>query len=258
MGTCFVMQPFDGGPFDARYADLYDPAIRAAGLEPYRVDRDPSASIPVDRIEEGIRSALLCFADITLDNPNVWFELGFAIAARKQVVLVCSAERSTPFPFDVQHRKITRYRTEAPRDFNALADEITSRLNAIQSELTVNPEIEFSPIAPTEGLSQHELNALVAVAQRVDGPDDWVSAYIAREEMRSLGFADVAVTLGMRGLTQKGLIETFKVEDDRGEAFTAFRPLEAGYQWLQDHESLLALKHPPAGGQTVDVDDIPF
>ena len=37
MSTCFVMQPFDGGPFDRRYKDVFAPAIKAAGLEPYRV-----------------------------------------------------------------------------------------------------------------------------------------------------------------------------------------------------------------------------
>ncbi|MBU0719064.1 MAG: hypothetical protein KJ749_12505 [Planctomycetes bacterium] len=43
MGRCFVIQPFDdGGEFDKRYEDVFLPAIRDAGLEPYRVDRDPS------------------------------------------------------------------------------------------------------------------------------------------------------------------------------------------------------------------------
>ena len=34
MPTCFVIQPFDKGPFDKRYDDVLDPAIRAALLEP--------------------------------------------------------------------------------------------------------------------------------------------------------------------------------------------------------------------------------
>ena len=52
MGRCFVIQPFDnGGPFDKRYEDVIVPAITEAGLEPYRVDRDPSVNIPIDEIE---------------------------------------------------------------------------------------------------------------------------------------------------------------------------------------------------------------
>lgn len=51
MATCFVMQPFDGGAYDKRYNDEYAPAIVAAGHEPYRVDHDPSVSVPIESIE---------------------------------------------------------------------------------------------------------------------------------------------------------------------------------------------------------------
>src|SRR5437879_2863649 len=93
MATCFVIQPFDGGKFDKRFEDVFCPAIRAAGLEPYRVDRDPNVTVPIDSIEEGIRSATACLADITTDNPNVWYELGFSFATGRPVVMVSAEER---------------------------------------------------------------------------------------------------------------------------------------------------------------------
>src|SRR5579862_5039729 len=88
LGRCFVMQSFDGGPLDDRYEDVFAPAIIDAGLEPYRVDRDPNVTIPIDEIEAGIRNADVCLAEISLDKPNVWYELGFAIAAQKTAVRV--------------------------------------------------------------------------------------------------------------------------------------------------------------------------
>src|SRR5262245_21786666 len=106
MATCFVIQPFDGGPFDKRYDDVFVPAIQKAGLEPYRVDRDPAASIPIEEIEKNIRRADVCLADISLGNPNVWFELGYAIAAVKPVVLVCVHDATRKYPFDIQHRAV--------------------------------------------------------------------------------------------------------------------------------------------------------
>jgi hypothetical protein len=95
MAHCFVIQPFDGGKFDKRYDDIFAPAIATAGLEPYRVDRDPGVEVPVDDIHRGITTAAACLADITTDNPNVWFELGVAIASQRLVVIVCSKERTT-------------------------------------------------------------------------------------------------------------------------------------------------------------------
>jgi len=59
MERCFIIQPFDRDVFDGRYKDTFKSAIEEAGYEPYRVDEDPSVSIPVDRIEKGIREAAL-------------------------------------------------------------------------------------------------------------------------------------------------------------------------------------------------------
>src|ERR1022692_783224 len=134
MDRCFVIQPFDGGKFDKRYEDVFAPAIRDANLEPYRVDRDPSTAIPIDTISTQIAAAAACLCDITLDNPNVWFELGLAIANQKDVVLICSEERTARFPFDVQHRNITKYHTDSRSDFEQLHRGITRRLAAIMEK----------------------------------------------------------------------------------------------------------------------------
>src|SRR5919106_1440190 len=121
MATCFVIQPFDAGKFDKRFEQVFKPAVEAAGLEAYRVDQDPKVEIPIDAIEEGIRSAAICLADITTDNPNVWYELGYAFAAGRPVVMVCSSERTgRKYPFDIQHRTVISYLVEAPGDFDKL------------------------------------------------------------------------------------------------------------------------------------------
>jgi len=176
--TCFVMQPFDGGPYDKRYEDVFSPAIQEAQMEPYRVDNDPTVIIPIDEIEAGIRRADYCLAEISTDNPNVWFELGFAIASGKRVVLVCSEDRKTAFPFDVRHRLILKYKTESSRDFDKLRQGITEKLVAAREKKIDQTTIDdLSPLAKTQGLSEHEMVALVVVAQSSICPDDLVSAY---------------------------------------------------------------------------------
>jgi len=127
---CFVAQPFDGGEYDERYKEVYEPAIRAAGLKPYRVDQDPAASIPVETIFAETKACSAVFVDISVDNPNVWFELGLAVANGKPLCIVCKEERSR-FPFDIQHRLVIRYKTQTPGDFQLLSSKITLRLKAI-------------------------------------------------------------------------------------------------------------------------------
>ena len=156
MGTCFVIRPFDGGKFDKRYDDVFSPAIRAPGLEPYRVDHDPSVSVPIDDIQRRIEAPTACLADITTDNPNVWFELGYAIAAQREVVLVYSDERTSKFPFDVQHRSITKYCTESSSDYDELRKKVESRLTAgIQRREKMGEVARIQSVATVEGLDQH-------------------------------------------------------------------------------------------------------
>lgn len=126
-GYCFVIQPFDKGKFDSRYRDIIKPAIESCGFDVYRVDEDYSVEIPISSIETKIKGASFVIAEITIDNPNVWFELGYALAHSKLVIMLCSDERKSNFPFDIRHRNILTYRTEAPSDF----EEYEKRLKDI-------------------------------------------------------------------------------------------------------------------------------
>lgn len=248
MGKCFVIQPFDRGRFDKRYEDVFAPAIEAIGLEPYRVDRDPGASIPVETIESAIKASEACLAEISTDNPNVWFELGFAIASQREVVLVCSDERKTLFPFDVQHRNIIKYFTESTSDFKQLTAAITERLRTILTRRDRLGEVaQMQSVTRVEGLDQHEIAARVAVAEEVSEPMGGVSAYSVRENMEKAGFTKLAATLGLRSLRVKGMLETFE-EQDGFHSSTAYRVTDTGLEWLNANKDKLIFK----------VDDVPF
>ena len=260
MARCFVIQPFDSGPFDKRYDDVFAPAIRGAGLEPYRVDRDPAASIPIDDIESGIRNARLCLADITIDNPNVWFELGFAIAVPREVVLVCADERQARFPFDVQHRNIIRYKTEAPQDFIKLQNTITERILALLRKHQELAEVaEISPIKDTEGLSQHEIVALVSVMQNSFITEEGVSAWQIREDMNTAGFTDVAIGLTIKSLRRKRMLHATSQKDREGAAYSAYALTMDGEEWLLANQDRLVLRRErPKVQPTPPSDDVPF
>ena len=85
----------------------------------------------IDRIEEGIREATICLADITTDNPNVWYELGYAFAVDRSVIMVCGEERSGRLPFDIQHRTVIKYTSESKGDFDSLGQKISERASKL-------------------------------------------------------------------------------------------------------------------------------
>jgi hypothetical protein len=265
VATCFVIQPFDSGPFDKRYEDTIEPAVSAAGLEPYRVDRDPRVVIPIEQIEEQIKIAHACVADISSDNPNVWFELGYAIAANKPVVLIAQDDPKRRFPFDVQHRHITRYRTDSARDFEKLRLEITARLIALlQKEEHMERVAQPSSVADVQGLSQYELVALVSIAENIESPTSSVAMYNIRNDMERAKFTRVAVMLALGQLARKGLINFQEESDYNNGSYAAYVLTEEGMNWLYQHQDLLVLNRKElavsesARPDSDDDDDVPF
>ncbi len=262
MNKCFCIQPFDGSVFDKRFDDIFKPAIESAGLEPYRVDRDPTVSIPIEDIEKGIKNSEICFAEITTDNPNVWFELGFALAIPKNVVMVCSDERGSKFPFDIQHRSIITYKTESTRDFDDLKNRIKERILALlKKDAEIIKTKKISPVADTEGLSQHEMVALVTIMQNNLAEDDAVSTYTIKSDMNNAGFTDIAVSLALKLLVQKGFVKSMKTQDYNGNEYFGYVAVESGTNWLMKNQEKLVLQKEierPIQNQNENDDDLPF
>lgn len=268
---CFVIQPFDKGKFDRRYADVYKPAIESAGFESYRVDHDPSTDIPIEAIENGIRDSSAVFADITLNNANVWFEVGFAIACSKPLCMVCSDERTDPFPFDIRHRRIITYTTGSPSDFAMLRQFIQERLNVmiVAASAQLSTRTEGISDAPRQ-LPDHELTCLGEIAVHGLSYDDGVSGRRLKEILAKSGYNEIATTLATRSLVLKGFVEqTREVEDDRyGSSYFAYKITDSGMKCLLDNQSAFGLTTTPKQPSTrkitpidaivIDDDEIPF
>ena len=81
--------------FNRAYQELIQPALIDAGLEPFRADQElRSGDIGTDMFQE-LLLADLVLADLTIDNPNVWYELGVRHALRARgIVLISGPYRS--------------------------------------------------------------------------------------------------------------------------------------------------------------------
>jgi len=257
MATCFVIQPFDGGPFDKRYEEVLVPAITGAGLEPYRVDRDPNAGVVIESIEVGIKSAAICVADITTDNPNVWYELGFAFAAGKQVVMLCTRGR-VKFPFDVQHRSILLYTTESTSDFDQLRTRLTERLRAGLKKNADLKTLAAPRLSAEGGLAPHEVACLAVVMENTLAAPD-ASIHNVIRDMDRAGFTPTAVGVAVRSLTKKGYVSVRTEQDQDGNVYNVYHATDDGSDWLVEHQNELKLTFGPErdeGGSGPD--EIPF
>lgn len=256
MATCFVIQPFDSGKFDKRFQDIYKPAIEAAGLEAYRVDYDPGVLVPIESIEKGIRQAAICLADITADNPNVWYELGYAFASERPVVMVCSEERTgKKYPFDIQHRSIIPYQADSPSDFDKLRDSLTAKLSAIIKQDAVLDKIaESDPVSPIHGLSQPEILVLAVIAGDAYMPDHASTVSGVKRSAERVGITNMGFNLAVRRLLQKKLIREEEIWNEQdGEGYPALAVSDSGWEWIDANDGQFVLSRPDK-----KKDDIPF
>ncbi len=236
---CFVIQPFQE-IFDKRYEDIYDPAIRAAGLTPYRVDRDPSTKVPIEQIEKKIEEATICFADISIDNPNVWYELGFAFASGKDVIMVCDKQR-TEFPFDVRHKSIIPYSNDSKRDFEDLEKQIKEKIRAYLSNQKAYRHSIATPLQEASGLQPFELTMLSIIIGEQKSIQNTVSTYTISQQMKNAGFTDAATGIGIRLLQNKNFIEGILDQDWNGNEFYACRLTAAGESFILSNLNLFEL-----------------
>lgn len=104
---CFVVMPFGKKPFkdglfdfDKIYKTVMQRAIRLAGMEPIRADEtDGNRPIHADMFKD-LRDQPVVLADLSMHNPNVFYELGVRhVMSPSGTVLMCA--NGFQLPFDV-------------------------------------------------------------------------------------------------------------------------------------------------------------
>src|SRR4029078_4419259 len=120
--------------FNRVYAEYIAPALELAGFPPFRADREVRAGdIIVDMFQE-LLVADLVVADLTVDNPNVWYELGIRHALRSRGVGIIAA-RVTP-GFDTYTQRKRTYRlTEWAANPAALEEDRANLANMIKATM---------------------------------------------------------------------------------------------------------------------------
>jgi hypothetical protein len=98
-------------PFKKEFNDTYEYGIKGAaqdvGAFAERVDEQIFQEGILDRIFNQINKAEVIVADMTGQNPNVFYEVGYAHALNKVVVLL--TQKAADIPFDIKDRQHITY-----------------------------------------------------------------------------------------------------------------------------------------------------
>jgi hypothetical protein len=118
-------------PFAEAYEDEYEIAIseaaRAHAYNCLRLDREAFTGDIVAEIKKRIVGSRAIVALLNDLNPNVFLELGFALAHRVPTILI--AKEGFDLPFDVRGMRCLRYKS-----INSLRRDLTAEIGALKSQ----------------------------------------------------------------------------------------------------------------------------
>lgn len=140
-------------PFSENFSDIYEFGIKGActdvGVYCERVDEQVFLGSMLDRIYNQISRADLLVADMTGRNPNVFYEVGYAHALGKNVILL--TQQVEDIPFDLKHfphivygAQIKELRTELARRVKHFAFESPT---TIESQIGIDLYLGKRPLS---------------------------------------------------------------------------------------------------------------
>jgi hypothetical protein len=106
MPTAFLILPYHE-PYETLYQQVLEPILIEHGFRVVRADMIQQSSVIIDDVHRSIQKADIVIVEATEMNPNVYYELGFAVAHNRETILL-TQEGKQP-PFDTQQRRHLSY-----------------------------------------------------------------------------------------------------------------------------------------------------
>ena len=127
--VAFMVMPF--GPEDLQivYDDFVKPVVEfKCGLTCVRGDDMFGSDVIIENVLAAICEAKVVIADLTGQNPNVFYEVGVAHAIGAPVLLL--TQSLSDVPFDLRHRRVLVYEY-SPRGCKRLESHLEEHLRQI-------------------------------------------------------------------------------------------------------------------------------
>ena len=118
--SCFVAMSFD--PKHTRVYRTIQKCVHAAGYDCIRVDQAQFTDSIVKQIFDGIGKCKFVIFLATDRNPNAYYECGYAVALKKEVIMLTN--KFSNLPFDIRDRQAIAYGS----DLSKLEKELDKKL----------------------------------------------------------------------------------------------------------------------------------
>lgn len=264
---CFVLMPFESSrrdrlttslDFDELYSRLIAPAVRDASLEPIRADQELQGGIFHKTMFERLATCSFAVADLSLANPNVFYELGIRHALRPWSTVLLFQENTT-LPLDVALDAAMTYRESVLEDPALLAltrGNLTARLRAAEAQRVDSPVFQLVAGLQTHEVDHRRADVLVESATR-----DNAKAQRVLEAERSGHEALSALRSELGDLRQvspevvSALVMAFRAQERWDDMVDAITTADPGFGNVWVIREQLAIAHGRRGDyrQAIDI-----
>jgi hypothetical protein len=163
---CFIVMPLGtkGSETAARFSEIYSylikPAVEETGFSCVRADEILKPGSIIQDIVAHLTNSIAVIADLTGQNPNVFYEVGVRDAVKGRMILL--AQDIADVPFDLRGYRVVVYEVKGPKGYHEAKEKIRTYLK----ELEADKELKGSTVR--DYLFQEGLEQLTAVPQISD------------------------------------------------------------------------------------------
>lgn len=129
VAKAFVLMPFKQS-FFAIYESVIRPVVKELGCSVKQANEIRKADVIIETVFSEIQQADFLIADATGKNPNVFYEIGYAHALGKKVIII--VQNREDIPFDIARIRYIEY---SPDDRNVFAEVLREFVKETLTEL---------------------------------------------------------------------------------------------------------------------------
>lgn len=130
--TAFIVMQFQPPEYEALFKDVIEPVCKSEGLKAYRADSTYMPGLVIEDIKRQIAECRVVIAEITPTNPNVYYEVGYADALNKPLILIADRKEGLK-PFDVRAYRTIFYENSIGGK-NAIENDLRAYLKSIMNK----------------------------------------------------------------------------------------------------------------------------
>jgi nucleoside 2-deoxyribosyltransferase len=121
----FVVMKLGDRLLDATYELVIRPVLQEFNISAMRIDQVEDSGVITDQILQHIERSALVLADLTGERPNCYFEVGYAHALGKEMIL--TIRKGEKIHFDMAGRRFIEWESDVD-----LRDKLRRRLEALK------------------------------------------------------------------------------------------------------------------------------